>query len=82
MYVAQRDRHKCDAAHRNRLCTDIYSMQVIAWLIAASACDHLSFGIDGGRYVVISAISNAITLADMVAGVERGVRLRAPAGGL
>jgi hypothetical protein len=57
-------------------------MQVIAWLIAASACDHLSFGIDGGRYVVISAISNAITLADMVAGVERGVRLRAPAGGL
>jgi hypothetical protein len=38
-------------------------MQVIAWLIAASACDHLSLGIDGGRYVVIPAIPNAITLA-------------------
>jgi hypothetical protein len=54
-------------------------MQVIAWLIAASACDHHSSGIDGGWYVVISAIPNAITLAGMVAGVDCGVRLRTPA---
>jgi hypothetical protein len=53
-------------------------LQVIAWLIVASACDHLSSGIDGGWYVVISAIPMAITLADMVAGVERGGHLRAP----
>jgi hypothetical protein len=57
-------------------------MQVIAWLIAARASDYLSSGIDGGRYVVIPAIPNTITITDMVAGVERGVRLRAPAGGL
>ena len=78
MHVAQRDRHKCDAAHRNRLCTCVYSIQVIAWLIVASASNHHFSAIDGGRYVVISAIPNAITVADMVAGVESGVRLRAP----
>ena len=73
---------KCDAAHRNRLCICVYSIQVIAWLIAASVSDHLSSGIDGGRYAAISAIPNAITVADMVAGAQRGVRLRAAAGGL
>jgi hypothetical protein len=48
----------------------------------ASASHHLFSGIDGGLYAVISAIPNAITLADMVADVERGVCLRAAAGGL
>jgi hypothetical protein len=57
-------------------------MQVIAWLIAASASDHLFSGIDGGWYAVISAIPSAFTATEMVADAQRGVRLRAVAGGL
>jgi hypothetical protein len=57
-------------------------MQVIAWLIVASASDHLFSGIDGGWYAVISAIPGAITSTEMVAGAQCGVCLRAAAGGL
>jgi hypothetical protein len=51
-------------------------VQVADWLIVTSGRDHLFFGIDGGWYVVISAVPDAIICTDMVADAERDTRLR------